>query len=319
MGLFDKMKKKAQELTDNVKDEKEEVKEEEVEEVVDEVVDEEEDYDEDTDDDDDDDEEEETFDMPKSWEQYSEDEVLGRLGVVFLEYSQRGDDESYLKEEGFKNEDHLMGFKNQYEMGIAEKRGMSVYDLMALTQKAMVDQQLKNAEGMKGEGGIMEPVDGISCEEWAKANAAIASGTAQEEAIKLIGVDLAKWDVVNNEWTTRMSNDHSMVISQVYSKAFTASATGNMGGAGDFNEESFPYEKWLEVGVAQDKLTAQGKDPQQVLASFGMTVTDWSTASSYWAQQMATDYEKYIKIDNELRPVFEDKYKAGSVHDDIEF
>jgi len=330
MGLFDKMKKKAKELKDDIKDqfdgdeeEEKEEKEEVIaeEEVKNEVVDEDEDYDEDIDDDDDDDDDDDVdvSKMPSGWEKYSEEEILGKISVVALEYSQRGDDESYLKEVGFDNEDHLMGFKTHFETQLCEKRGISIYDLMAISQKAMVDEQLKSGAAQTGEGGLMEPVEGISCEDWAKASAALASGKTQEEAIALIGVDLAKWDIVNNEWTTRMSNDHTMVISQVYSKAFTGSATGNMGGAGDFNEEKFPYELWLEIGVAQDKLTSQGKDPQQVLASFGLTVTDWSTGSSYWMQQMATDYEKYIKIDNELRPVYEEKYKAGSVHDDIEF
>ena len=325
MGLFDKMKNKAKELTDNIKDEFIDDDEEQKEELTVEEVEEEEEVsepDEDSDDEDFDDDEDDDTEVPKmptGWDQYTEEEILGKIAVVALEYSQRGEDENYLREEGFENEDHLMGFKTHFETSLAEKRGISLYDVMGLSTQAMQKQMLQNAEGMKEEGGIMEPVEGISCEEWAKASAALASGTSQDEAIKLIGVDLAKWDIVNNEWQTRMLNDTSFTVTQVYSNAFTASATGNLGGAGDFNEENFPYEKWLEIGVAQNKLTLQGKDPQQVLASFGLTVTDWSTGSAYWAQKMATDYEKYMKIDTELRPVYEEKYKAGSVHDDIEF
>ena len=324
MGLFDKMKNKAQELKDNIKEEyfdddeekKEELKEEDSVEEIEEVQNEDE---EDIDDDEEEEDDTNVTKMPVGWDQYSEEEILGKIAVVALEYSQRGDDVNYLKEEGFENEDHLMGFKTHFETSLAEKRGISLYDIMGLSQQAMQKQMLKNADGMKDEGGVMEPVEGISCEDWAKASAALASGKSQDEAIAMIGVDLAKWDIVNNEWTTRMSNDQTFTITQVYSNAFTASATGNLGGAGDFNEENFPYEKWLEIGVAQDKLTSQGKDPQQVLASIGLTVTDWSTGSAYWAQKMATDYEKYIKEDNRLRPIYEEKYKAGSVHDDIEF
>lgn len=320
MGLFDKMKKKAKELKEEIKDEFFDDDDDEKDEVEEEMEDDVDDIDDETEDDDDDmDDDVDVTKMPTGWDSYSEEEVLGKISVVALEYSQRGEDEAYLQEMGFDNEDHLMGFKTHFETQLAEKRGISLYDVMAISQKAMVDEQLKSGAEQTGEGGLMEPVEGITCEDWAKASAALASGKTQEEAIALIGVDAAKWDIVNNEWMTRMSNDQTMVISQVYSKAFGASATGNMGGAGSFNEESFPYEKYLEVMVAQDKLTSQGKDPQQILGSFGLTVTDWSNAGAYWAQQMATDYEKYIKIDNELRPQFEEKYKAGSVHDDIEF
>jgi hypothetical protein len=331
MGLFDKIKKKAEELKDDLFDKDDDKKEEkfvdkddDVDEV--EVVDEEDEDDEDEEnevgedeEDDDDSDDLDVVKMPIGWDKYSDEEVLGRISVVALEYSQKGNDQNYLKKEGFDNEDHLMAFKTSFETGFAKKRGLSIYDVMGISQQAMQSQMLKNAEGMKGSGGIMEPVQGISCEEWAKANAAIASGKAQEEAFKLIGVDAAKWDVVNTEWTTRMSNDTSFTIMQVYSKAFTASSSGNLGGVSQINDTNFPYEKWLEVQIAQDKLHAQGKDPQQILGSFGMTVVDWSNASAFWTQKMATDYEKYIKEDNRLRPVFEEKYKAGSVHDDIEF
>ena len=319
MGLFDKMKNKAKELKDNIKDEFTDDDEEKDEN--EEICEEDDDTEEMTDinDDDDDDDDTDVTVMPTGWQQYSDEEVLGKISVVALEYSQRGEDENYLREEGLQNEDHLMGFKTHFENEFAEKRGISLYDVMGIATQATQKMMLQNAEGMKDEGGIMEPVEGINCEEWAKANAAIASGTSQDEAIKMIGVDLAKWDIVNNEWTTRMSNDTSFTISQVYGNAFSASATGNLGGIADINEENFPYEKWVEVRVAQDKITSQGKDAQQVLASFGLTVTDWSNVSAFWSQKTTTDVEKYYKEDVRLTAIYEEKYKAGSVHDDIEF
>jgi hypothetical protein len=324
MGLFDKIKKKAEELKDDLFDKDDDKKEEkfvdkddDVDE--DDVVDEDEDEDEDEEEQEDDNDDIDVVKMPIGWDKYTDEEILGRISIVALEYNQKGDDVSVLKKEGFDNEDHLMGFKTYFETSYAKKKGISIYDVMGISTRATQDMMMKNAEGMKGSGGIMEPVQGISCEEWAKANAAIASGKPADEAYKLIGVDAAKWDAVNNEWTTRMSNDTSFTIMQVYSKAFTASSTGNLGGLDQINDTNFPFEKWLEVQVAQDKLHAQGKDPQQILGSFGMTVTDWSNASAYWTQKMATDYEKYIKEDNRLRPIYEEKYKAGSVHDDIEF
>ena len=63
---------------------------------------------------------------------------------------------------------------------------------------------------------LLEPVEGITLDQWAEANAKIASGTATEEAIKSIGADMPKWDRVNAEWLTRMSNDTSFTISQKY-------------------------------------------------------------------------------------------------------
>ncbi len=319
MGLFGNLKKKAKDAVDKVQsefNEQEETNEEQVEETVEEIEDQTDEFD-----DDDDDEEDDTdvTQMPKGWENLSDDEILGKLGPVALEYNQRGEDESYLMEQGFENEDHLMGFTSHFQSMVAHKRGISLLDLVGQITQATQNHVVNNAETMKGDGGIMEPVEGVSCEDWAKVNAGLASGKPVEESIKEIGADLAKWDVVNNEWQTRMSNDTTFTISQIYGNAFNASATGNLGGTSDINEENFSYEKYVEIMVAQDKLTAIGKDPQQILSSFGLTVVDWSNASAYWSQEFNQNVEKYYQQYNEFTKKYEEKYKSGSVHDDIEF
>ncbi len=335
MGFFNKLKDKAKQAAEKVQDEildnkeeVEEINEDDLQEEDDEDIDqiENEDVDDDLDDDDDDDNDDDDDDddvdvtkTPTGWENYSDDEILGKLSIVALEYNNRGEDESYLKAEGFENEDHLMGFKDHFQNTVAQKRGISLLDLAGQMAQATQQEMIKSAETKKGEGGIMQPVEGISCEDWAKVNAKIASGGNKDEAIKEIGVDSAKWDTVNNEWQTRMSNDTTFTISQIYGNAFNASATGNLGAVSDINEDNFPYEKYVEISVAQDKLTSMGKDPQEILASFGLTVVDWSNVSSFWSQKFNENTEKYYHQYTELTKKYEEKYKSGSVHNDIEF
>ncbi len=331
MGFFNRLKNKAKEAVEKVQEELTD-KEDEIEDAAEEVEEEEDetivsedlnsdiyDNDDDDDDEDDDDDDVDVTQTPIGWENYSDDEVLGKLSIVALEYNNRGEDESYLKEQGFQNEDHLMGYRDYYSNKVAQKRGISLMDLAGQIAQATQQEMVKNAEAQKGEGGLMEPVEGISCEDWAKVNAKIASGGDKDEAIKEIGVDSAKWDIVNNEWQTRMSNDTTFTISQIYGNAFNASATGNLGGTSDINDENFPYEKYVEIMVAQDKLTSIGKDPQEILASFGLTVIDWSNASAYWSQEFNQNTEKYYQQYTEFTKKYEEKYKTGSVHGDIEF
>jgi len=302
MGFFDKLFKKASEEVNKVQDK---FKDEKEVEVNNNASDEDDDFD--------------VTQTPKGWENLSDDEILGKLSLVALGYSQSNDGEKYLKEQGFESEDHLMGYRDYFQNMLAEKRGISMYELIGQTTQATQQQMMNTAQTMKGTGGIMEPVEGVTCEEWAKVNAMIVSGIPLEDAIKEIGADLAKWDRVKNEWQTRMSNDTSFTISMVYANAFNASATGNLGKTSDISEESFPFEKWIEVSVAQEKLNAIGKDPQEILASFGLTVVDWSNASSFWSLKFSQNVEKYYKEDIRLRKIYEEKYKSGSVHDDIEF
>lgn len=168
---------------------------------------------------------------------------------------------------------------------------------------------------------ILEPFEGISLEQWAGVNAKMASGTAIEEAIKDIGADMPKWDRVNAEWLTRMRNDTSFTISTKYAAAFNTTATGNLGSGSGISAESIPFEKYIESMVAQDVLGKQGRDAQDILKDFGMTVADYSNVSSYWSGKMMSDFSlagKMAQLDAEFRKKYE-SMKGGDAHGDLEF
>lgn len=168
---------------------------------------------------------------------------------------------------------------------------------------------------------LLDPVEGVTLDQWAAVNAQLASGVSTEEAIKGIGVDMPKWDRVNNEWLTRMRNDTSFVISQKYAAAFNTTATGNLGSGSQVNADSFPFEKYIEAMVAQDVLGKQGRDAQDVLKDFGLTVADYSNISSYWSGKMMTDFSLAMKM-SQLDAEYRKKYESmapGNAHSDIEF
>jgi hypothetical protein len=167
---------------------------------------------------------------------------------------------------------------------------------------------------------ILEPVEGITVEKWASAQAKMASGGTLQDAYDICGVDAAKWDRVSAEWLARMSNDTTFVIMPIYSAAFTQSASGNMGGSAGINDETMPFEKFVEAMAAQDVLGRQGRDAQSVLADFGMTITDYSNLSSHWFGKIATDGELAAKFGT-LQAEYTTKYEAmaGDSHQDLEF
>lgn len=167
----------------------------------------------------------------------------------------------------------------------------------------------------------LEPVEGISLEQWASVNGKLASGISTEEAIKSIGADMPKWDRVNAEWLTRMKNDTTFTIATKYSAAFNANATGNLGSGASISPESIPFEKFVEAIVAQDILGKQGRDAQDILKDFGMTVADYSNVSSYWTGKMMSDFSlagKMAQLDAQFRKKYESMKGEGS-HGDIEF
>ena len=168
---------------------------------------------------------------------------------------------------------------------------------------------------------LLDPVEGITLDQWAGVNAQLASGTSKEDAIKTLGVDMPKWDRVDNEWLTRMRNDTSFVISQKYAAAFNTTATGNLGSGSQISADSFPFEKYIEVMVAQDVLGKQGRDAQDILKDFGLTVADYSNISSYWSGKMMSDFSLAMKM-SQLDAEYRKKYESmapGNTHTDIEF
>lgn len=285
---------------------------------------------EDDDDDDDDDDEVEYIPStklmqgvpyPHGWEDLSEMDIYKRMEVIMDEYNEAdGDDDledAIFPKHGFEDASHYEEFKTATMQERAEKDGVSI------TQAAMSQNSDRIADVVQtaidaGQENI-QPFEGVSLRDWAKANASFASTGSVDEALKITNKDKAGWDKVNEEWTTRMTNDTTYVISQIYAEAFNASATGNLGGADDINAENFPYERYIEVGVAQDLLCQQGKDAQEVLAMFDLTAVDWSNAASFWHKEFTNNVDKYLPLDNEYRKKYEEKYKAGESNADIEF
>lgn len=169
---------------------------------------------------------------------------------------------------------------------------------------------------------LLEPFEGVTLEQWADVNAKVTSGTPVEEAIKPIGIDMPKWDRANNEWLTRMRNDTSFTISKIYAAAFNQSASGNLGSGSQVNAESYPFEKWIEAMVAQDVLGKQGRDAQDVLKDFGLTVADYSNISGYWNGKMMTDFSYAMKMQtlmNENKAKYEGMSGGGNANADIKF
>ncbi|MCC6865576.1 MAG: hypothetical protein IT280_05390 [Ignavibacteria bacterium] len=169
-------------------------------------------------------------------------------------------------------------------------------------------------------GAQLEPFEGITLEDWATANAKMVSGTTKEEVCSLLGIDEPKWDRVNEEWLARMKNDTTFTISTKYAAAFNQSASGNLGKGGASAAQEISFEKYVEAMVAQDVLGKQGRDAQDVLKDFGMTVADYSNVSSHWSGKMMSDFSLAMKMQT-LMNEYKAKYEAmkPDSHSDLEF
>jgi hypothetical protein len=186
------------------------------------------------------------------------------------------------------------------------------------------DSVLKTVQNVVsgGKGGF-NPVEGMEFEDWVKANAKLAAGTKTEELVKSLGFDMPRWDRINNEFLARMKNDRTFTMSIRYASIFNGVAEGNLPKKNDFTENTFPLEKYAEVMAAMEFLGKQGRDAQDVLKDFGLTVVDYSNLGSYWGKKIAFNpMSTGVKFQNllmEYRAKYEKQIKEDGTHDDIEF
>jgi len=171
---------------------------------------------------------------------------------------------------------------------------------------------------------LFEPVEGVTLEVWAGINADMVAGTSKEDAIKDAGMDMPKWDRVNEEWLARMKNDKTFAITMKYSAAFSAPRPKKANAAGsvpDIDPEAFTFEKYVESMVAQDVLGKMGRDAQDVLKDFGLTVGQYSNISSYWSGKMMSDFSLAGRMAM-LQTQYQQKYesmKGADSNSDISF
>ena len=178
----------------------------------------------------------------------------------------------------------------------------------------------------------LAPVEGVSLEQWAKAQAKIASGADYAPLIAEIGIDKATWDRVSAEWNARMSRDTSFTITMEYSKHFQTAGVGQFAAAaaasasgqvGSESEAPITLERYVEIEVAQNRGVAQGRDAATILKSFGMSPMEWGQVGGWWSVFISQNamknngelHQRYTRLQAE----FEAKYKGASADDDINF
>lgn len=67
----------------------------------------------------------------------------------------------------------------------------------------------------------LEPVEGVTLEQYGHACAWMTKGATKEDVIKALGIDMPKYDRAEAEWKTRMANDTSFTVTMKFSNAYT--------------------------------------------------------------------------------------------------
>ncbi len=226
-----------------------------------------------------------------------------------------------VRELGFQNHNHWATYCGWAIDHWTSQTGEDRIDLemreSSIAQERIMAEQATQMRSEPG-GGELAPVEGISLEQWATVNAQTMGGGDPATVIAAAGIAPDQWERVNAEWMRRMQNDTSMTITTVYSNAFAAASQGQFGAhgsqaaaqgvGGDVGAEPIPFERYIEIGEAMSAAASQGRDAVEVLASFGMTVIDWSNVGMYWSKREQQDAMMYYELRTELSAKYRAQY-----------
>ncbi|PRQ03186.1 DUF6620 family protein [Enhygromyxa salina] len=271
------------------------------------------------------------------------DNDVDRYFAAQFRIEQNWDDEddrgALFGEYGIRSPQHWYQVKATFERWSQSPAARAKYptdgDLMQAqmdaTQKvAMQSMNIGNQHAALAED--LAPVEGVTLEQWAKAQAGVASGGDVNQLIAGLGVDKAAWDRISAEWNARMSRDTSFTITMEYSKHFGSAGVGQFAGAsasaaaGEAASEAdapITLERYVEIEVAQSAGSSQGKDAAGILKSFGMSPMEWGQVGGWWSLYMSKNamrnngelHARYTKLHEQ----FEAKYATASADDDISF
>jgi hypothetical protein len=225
--------------------------------------------------------------------------------------------------------DYLAGLKFEFDDAVrrANKQAQRGLDAAMEHQKQEMDGHIAKAKS----GGLMDPVQGVSLEDWAGANAKIVSGEPLANVLKVLQVEKPAWDAISAEWNGRMSRDTTFAIATVYGNAFTnpnigrfaaaapkAAAAAPAAAGGALAKAMNDFELYVKIMTHQSVGAAQGLDAAGVLKKYGLSVMDWSKLGAHWSPKMTSDMSLAMKM-GALMQKFTAELSQPGAGDDISF
>lgn len=231
------------------------------------------------------------------------------------------------KDARYSYRDYLMGIKLECEDALrrGNKKAQAALDAAMAHDKKQMDGHIAAAKS----GGLLDPVQGVTMEDWAGANAKLAAGEPLANVLKVLQLEKPAWDAISAEWMGRMSRDTTFAISTVYGGAFTNPNIGRFasgGGAaatpkpagGALDKVLGDFELYVKIMTHQSVGAGQGLDAAAILKKYGLSVADWAKVGMHWGTKMTTDMALATKMGG-LMQKFTAELSAPGAGDDITF
>lgn len=148
---------------------------------------------------------------------------------------------------------------------------------------------------------LLEPIEGISFEQWAKINNALLYFEGKKQlALKPVNLTPEQHDRISAAWTNRMKADKTFGLSKVYTYHFFNASQGRFAHLGKevaqaFHEGKDPtstpaisLEKWVEIRhfVSALPKSKQKNLSKQLQDNYGFSFYEWNILDNWWSRKV---------------------------------
>lgn len=188
---------------------------------------------------------------------------------------------------------------------------------------------------------LLEPIHGVSLQDYAAISSKVASGVDVKEICKKLGIEQAIYEEASAIWVTRMQADSTWEVTTLFGKYFgeadqhpkLSGLQTEMSEDGNANLNKLKTDRYFyeELCGARQAAYSYGYDGAQwIQDNFGISLGDFQVVGMKWAATSKEDIDSqmfgnalhFAEYQSEKQKEYEAMFaeeQGGNVADDVEF
>ena len=184
---------------------------------------------------------------------------------------------------------------------------------------------------------LLEPIHGITLQDYAVISAKMAAGIDEAEILKALGIEKAVFEEASALWIARMQEDSTFEVTTLFGQYFAepdkhpklGNLKAEVSAEGMANLEKMKTDRYFyeELNGARQAAYSYGYDGAQwIQDNFGINLGDFQSVAMLWMPLTADEEYDTIRHYLDYREQKEKEYtekfafeQGGNIADDVEF
>jgi uncharacterized protein YegJ (DUF2314 family) len=185
---------------------------------------------------------------------------------------------------------------------------------------------------------FMEPVHGVTLEDYAAISYYVASGTDAKDIVKQLGIDYAIWEEANVIWAKRMQEDTSFTVVTLFGQFYNtadqhpklSSVKAEVSAQGQATLDKLKSDRYFyeELAGARTAAFECGMDGSKwLMDNHGVSLGDFQKVATMYSEQDQQKHDtnkilEYANYQEKKQKEYTEKFSAengGNIADDVSF